>query len=425
MNSKVRVLVFPCGSESASEIHQALRHSVHVELFGASSVEDHGRVRFQNYIGDVPNIADASFDASFARIVADHSIDMVFATHDTVLDYLAPRADALGFFLVNGDAAATHVARRKSATYTLFDDCAWSPAMFSNVDAVKSWPAVVKPDLGQGGQGVAVVRNANEAWTAIEATRHPVLVEYLPGEEITVDCFTDFERELVWAGPRTRERVRAGISMRSRFVELTPDIREIAETINARVAMRGPWFFQLKRAANGEWKLLEISCRIAGTMVAQRARGINLPLMAVQDFMKRKLLPLDCKHVPLIERNIATRAVFDYEYDDVFVDLDDTLIIDGRVTPSVIAFLYQAQGDGKRITLITRHRHDVNTTLRDARIGAGLFDAIIHIDDIQRKSAHIKERAIFVDNHFPERLDVSRENGIPVFDVDRIEFLLR
>jgi hypothetical protein len=44
---RTRVLVFPCGAETATEIHQALRYSLHVELFGASSVDDHGRFRFK------------------------------------------------------------------------------------------------------------------------------------------------------------------------------------------------------------------------------------------------------------------------------------------------------------------------------------------------------------------------------------------
>jgi hypothetical protein len=35
----------------------------------------------------------------------------------------------------------------------------------------------------------------------------------------------------------------------------------------------------------------------------------------------------------------------------------------------------------------------------------------------------VRAPAIFIDNHFPERLDVSRRHGIPVFDVDAMDLL--
>jgi hypothetical protein len=425
MNKKVRVLVFPCGSENAAEIHQALRYSLHVELFGASSVDDHGRFRFERYTGDLPKISDPQFDDAFTRLLVELDIDVVFATHDTVLDYLATRANQMGVTLVNGDPESTAIARRKSATYRLFADSNWVPRVFSSVNDVSEWPIIVKPDLGQGGQGVTLVHAAQQARDVIRNMENPILVEYLPGDEITVDCFTDKQRRLVWAGPRSRERVRAGITMRSRLLELTPEIDAIAREINSRVRLRGPWFFQLKADKNGHWKLLEISCRVAGTMVAQRACGINLPLMAVQDYLERDLVALRNPHVNLVERNIATRTALDFDYDTVFVDLDDTLILGGYAVPQTMAFLYQSLASGKKINLITRHRFDVATTLTNARIDIGIFDRIIVVSEGESKADHITPTSIFIDNHFPERMDVARRLSIPVLDVDMIEFLIR
>jgi hypothetical protein len=422
---RTRVLVFPCGAEPASEIHQALRYSLHVELFGASSVDDHGRFRFENYHGGLPRVDDPAFDAAFAELITRLEIDLVFPTHDTVCAYLAPRAAAMGFHLVNGDERTARICRRKSATYALFADAPWAPDVYGDVDAVNAWPAIVKPDLGQGGQGVTRVSDSAEARAAMASMSDPLLVEYLPGEELTIDCFTDRHGRVLWAGPRTRERVRAGISMRSRMLDPTPEIAAIAETINDRLTFRGPWFFQLKQDGDGEWKLLEVACRTAGAMTAQRARGINLPLMAVQDFLGRDLLTLPEPRVRLIDRRIATAAELEHDYEDVFVDLDDTLIIDSQVTPSVIAFLYQQKARGKRIVLITRHAHDFAATLEQACLPTRLFDDVVRITDGSPKSAHMSERAIFIDNHFPERLAVSTALGIPALDVDMLEYFIR
>lgn len=419
----VNVLVFPCGSENASEIHQALMHSIHVRLFGASSVDDHGRQLYGTYNGNLPRIDDEHFDQAFAALLDEWQIDLVFATHDTVQAYLSERIERFGVALVNGDPQTCALARRKSSTYTAFADQPWVPAVYSSPEDVEQWPAVVKPDLGQGGQGFERVADAQEARAALERTHRPLLVEYLPGEEITVDCFSDFQHELRWVGPRNRERVRAGISMRSTFPAPDPSIQAIAATLNNRLRLRGPWFFQLKRDRQQRWKLLEISCRVAGSMVAQRALGVNLPLMAIHDHLQRHVTPLPQTAVSLIERRILTVAQLDWSFDTVYIDFDETVIRDGRAIPSTLHFLYRMQCKGKRLVLLTRHASDPRDTLRNARIAVELFDEIIHITDGRAKSEFVRDHSIFIDNHFPERLDVATHCAIPVFDVDALEFL--
>lgn len=418
----VNVLVFPCGSENASEIHQALMHSIHVNLFGASSVDDHGRFLFARYVGDLPRIDAPEFDAKFASLLAQWDIQLLFATHDSVQHYLSRRVAAWNVALVNGDTNASLTSRQKSLTYGLFSDQPWTPAVYRSVAHVDRWPVVVKPDMGQGGQGVSLVQTAAEADAASAQLEAPLLVEYLPGEEITVDCFTDRNRRIVWVGPRTRERVRAGIAMRCRPLTLSAEIETIARLINQRLTLRGPWFFQLKKAHDGAWKLLEISCRVAGAMVTQRARGVNLPLMAVLDFMRRDVMALPQSGVNLVERRITTLAQLDEDFDTVYVDFDETVIKDGKAIPSTLYFLYRMLDKGKRLVLITRHVGDPLHALGEARIDPKLFDEIIHLDNGEKKSAFIHGRAIFVDNHFPERLDVATTCGIPVFDVDALEF---
>jgi hypothetical protein len=418
----VNVLVFPCGSENASEIHQALMHSIHVNLFGASSVDDHGRFLFARYVGDLPRIDAPDFDAKFASLLAQWGIQLVFATHDSVQHYLSARVAAWNVALVNGDTNASLTSRQKSLTYGLFSDQPWTPTVYRSVEHVQHWPVVVKPDMGQGGQGVSLVQTAAQADAASAQLEAPLLVEYLPGEEITVDCFTDRNRRIVWVGPRTRERVRAGIAMRCRPLTLSAEIETIAQLINQRLTLRGPWFFQLKKDHGGAWKLLEISCRVAGAMVTQRARGVNLPLMAVLDFMRRDVMALPLSGVNLVERRITTLAQLDEDFDTVYVDFDETVIKDGKAIPSTLYFLYRMLDKGKRLVLITRHVGNPLDALGEARIDPKLFDEIIHLDNGEKKSAFIHGRAIFVDNHFPERLDVATTCGIPVFDVDALEF---
>ncbi len=421
--SKVRVLVFPCGSEIGLEIAAALGQSLHVELYGASSREDYGSLAFARY-AEVPNIASPDFDIRFARLLSDWCIDLVFATHDSGQAYLAPRIADWGGCLVNGDSELARIARSKAATYGLFGNMPWCPHVYEGIDSIDSWPVVVKPDQGQGGQGVRLAHTADELAVALAATQQPLICEYLPGEELTVDCFTDRHGRLLYLGPRSRERIVGGIAMCSRRVASDARLRQVAESIGQRLSLRGPWFFQLKRDRQGQWKLLELSSRLSSSSVMQRASGVNLPLMAVQDHMGRDLTVLEDIRVSRVERRLATSAVLDYDFDTACFDLDDTLLCDGMANPCAMRLAYRLLQLGKRLVLLTRHPDDPLPALEAAHISATLFERIVHLRQGEPKSAYIPLPAIFIDNHFPERLEVSRRLGVPVFDVDTLDLLI-
>lgn len=419
---RIKVLVLPCGSEVGLEIGRALSRSIHVDLHGASSRDDHGRLAFARY-AELPNIGETQFDACFAELLARWKIDLVLATHDSVMAYLAPRMAAWGVYLVNGDPQSTQVARSKAATYAFFAGELWSPRLFAELDEIEQWPVLLKPDQGQGGQGVTLAADRAAAETALAMIEQPLICEYLPGEELTVDCFSDWRGRLLYIGPRSRERVVGGIAMRSRRLPLSDEVESIAATIHQRLKLRGPWFFQLKRDAVGQYKLLEVSCRLSSSSVVQRAAGVNLPLMAVQDCMERDQIVLDEPRMTLLERRLSSHAELAHDFDTAYLDFDDTLVCDGRANPQAMRFAYRLLEMGKRLILLTRHAGNLEAALAEARITASLFDEIIHLRAGEPKSSAIEGAAIFIDNHFPERLDVARNRGIPVFDVDALELL--
>lgn len=419
---RIKVLVLPCGSEVGLEIAHALQRSVHVELYGASSRDDHGRLSFDRY-ATLPTIGDAHFDAHFAELLARWQIDVVFATHDSVMAYLAVRMPAWGVHLINGDPQSAYVARSKAATYAALAGQPWLPRLFANLDDVEHWPVLLKPDQGQGGHGVTIAPDRATAEIALAALELPLICEYLPGDELTVDCFSDWRGTLLYVGPRSRERVVGGISMRSRRKPVSDEISRIALAIHQRLTLRGPWFFQLKRDAEAQYKLLEFSCRLSSSSVVQRAAGVNLPLMAVQDFMQRDLMIMDEPHVSLTERRLATHVELAFDFDTAYLDFDDTLVCAGRANPLAMRFAYRLLEMGKRLILLTRHEGDLLAALAEARITESLFDHIIHLRAGEAKSSVIEGAAIFIDNHFPERMDVARNCRIPVFDVDALELL--
>ena len=123
-----------------------------------------------------------------------------------------------------------------------------------------------------------------------------------------------------------------------------------------------------------------------------------------------------------MDRDLSTTFKILYDYDRVYVDLDDTLIVENQVNYELISFLYKCMNEGKRLILVTRHAVDPLLTLEKFKI-YNFFDEIIHLDRESNKSDYIYDNSIFIDDSHSERVKVYKKNNIPVFDVNMIDTL--
>lgn len=252
-----------------------------------------------------------------------------------------------------------------------------------------------------------------------------MICEYLPNEEYTVDCLTDKNGALKAVMPRSRKRLMAGVCVAGQNELLTSEINKIAQIINERLNFKGLWYFQIKKDTNNKFKLLEISTRCAGTMCLSRAQGVNLPLLSVYTEMGFDISVSKNPYNIIMDRTLVSRYKIDYDYEIVYFDFDDTLIINDSVHLPAIRFLYQCKNQNKKIVLITKHEKDLNETLDKYAISTNLFDNILHLKIDDKKIDFIKsKKAIFIDNAFQERKAVQDKFNIPVFDVEGLEVLL-
>lgn len=424
MEHPVNVLIFPCGAENAIEAFLALKDVVNIKIFGASGKSDHGEYVFKNYIPDVPLISSKIFNDFFISLLRQYEIDVVIPTHDDVVLKLAEMDNPTkAKFLIHGLKQAI-VARSKKQTYQFFRNYSFVPQFFETVKDISEYPVFVKPDKGQGGKGAFVAQSAAE-FSSLDIENY-VISEYLPGDELTVDCFTDYKGKLVFVGPRKRDRVSNGISVRSYNVELEPWISEIASIISRNLNLNGLWYFQLKKDKSGFYKLMEISLRISGSMNLFRNKGINFPLLAVYNAFGIDTEVIENPINIEVDRALFNRYRHDFDYQYIYIDFDETITRHGKPNPEVILFLYNALNKGKKIFLLTRHEYDIHATLDTLRIHAGIFEEIFHLKNSEKKSDFIRnsENSIFIDNAYRERKAVHTETGIPVFDVDAVSLLI-
>lgn len=428
MSVKHRALVFPAGSEIGMEIFNSLKYSHHVELYGASGKNDHASFVYQpdHYAEDSGLYVDRpDFVERLNRIIDGWDIEFIFPTHDTVANFLAANQKNLHAYVVTSCAETNRIARFKSLTYKEFRGFDFCPKVYTSPYGDVCYPFFLKPDDGQGGKGTFKAESRRDLDYYLDKFPDLLVMEYLPGEEYSVDCFTDFSGKLRFVGPRTRERIQMGISFRSSSVKVTEEILGIAQAINDTVSLNGAWFFQIKRDPQNRFKLLEFAPRQSSTMGLYRHTGVNFALLSLFNAMKMPVDLLPGEYSVQLDRCLHNRFRADLSFSAVYIDYDETIVIGNHVHERVIAFLYQCRNRGIRIVLLTKHRGDIREALSRCCIAENLFDEIVHMTDEQNKCDFIDpEGAIFIDNYWYDRRTVKERLGIAVFDVDAIDCLL-
>lgn len=416
------VLVFPCGSEIGLEVNRALSKSKNFKLFGANSSSDHGKFVYENYIEGVPFVTSPNFIDSINSICDKYKIDFIVPAHDSVVLSLAYNANNLKAKIVTSCYETCRLCRSKKETYLKFDDIIPVPKIYNNYDTI-NFPVFLKPEIGQGAKGTYKANNINDVLYHIERDKTLMVLEYLPGKEYTIDCFTNKYGELLFCEGRYRERINNGITNSSKLVK-NEKFKEIAEKINTKLSFRGMWFFQVKEDLHGKLVLMEISPRIAGTMGLFRTMGVNFVELALYDQMDIDVKILFNEIDIEVDKALSLKYKLKYEYKNVYIDFDDTIICNGKVNPDIMKYLYQVKNEGKHIILITKHNGNIKDSLIKYKIHQNLFDEIIHILSNENKADYIKfDKSIFIDDSFFERNSVYETHKIPVFGIDAIDAL--
>ena len=423
MHNYLNILVFPGGTEIGLEIHRALSHCKEVRLFSAGiGVSNHASYVFTNHF-KIPSIHEQGWIDALNKVIDDNSIDYIFPAYDDIIVALAQNANFIHAKLIASPIETCLITRSKSATYRHLANFIPVPIIFEDKDIVDQYPVFVKPDRGQGSVNAKVIQNRMELEAAINANDEMLILEYLPGEEYTVDCFSDRDAGLLFCGGRRRIRTKSGISLNCTHV-IDPIFEDYAKCISEHLVFCGAWFFQVKKDCRGTFKLLEIAPRIAGTMALHRVQGINFPLLSIYEQERIQLTILKNNVNIEIDRALTNRYRHNISYSTAYIDLDDTLILNESINLMVIRFVFQCLNKGIKIILLTKHAENVNQTLIKYRLN-GIFDDVIHIHKSQNKFDFIKgKNAILIDDSFSERKAVTDMLGILTFDCSMLELLL-
>ncbi len=418
------VLVFPGGSEISNEINKSLKNCKDITLYSVNSnIPNNSPYIYRNHFV-LPSIKSCNWIDKLNTLIKENNITHIIPAYDKILIELVKNRKKIKAKVIAPPKRTCYITRSKKRTYNFFSGSLPVPKLYTNIKEITEWPVFLKPDKGQGSENTYKVQNIKELNYYRNKFPNQLILEYLPGKEFTVDCFTSRQKGLQFCSGRERIKTKNGISINSKTVD-NFEFKRYAQTIQSKLEIYGSWFFQIKRDKYGQLKLLEIAPRIAGTMATNRVKGINFPLLSIYESEGKKISILTNDYIVEIHRSLTNKYRKTINFDYVYIDFDDTIVINKKVNLLVISFLYQCKNFNKKIILVTRSKKNILDKLSKYSISFKLFDKIHQVAKNESKSSYInKKNSIFIDDSFSERKEISQNTGVPTFDLSMLEFLI-
>lgn len=415
------ILIAPGTTLVAKEIHDSLIFSKGVNLFGAGYLmPDEVQPSF-NYLdyAFLPPLEEEGVNFKLIEFLDKFQIDFVFLAHDEWI-YRFKDYDKLGnTYICKHPSKTIDITSFKSKTYEHLQHLGFTPEVYKSLDDVLDYPFIMKPDRGQGSKGFIKVDNdqqLKEILLHIVDLNGVVISEFLPGEEHTIDCFTDNDGTLLFASCRIRSVIENGLSSTTQL-DSNPELLEMATIINSHLCFNGAWFFQVRNDRSGSPKLLEIACRVAGASGVQRAIGVNLSELWLYNSQNLPISVLKNAFLPKRIISNSSKVILNQQFDQIYVDFDDCLFVKGSLNVELLSFLEAEKLKNVDLILISRHRGDLKAKIDALGIGE-LFTHIHHIQDGSKKSAYFPRSGniLFIDDSYAERSDLADFTNVNSMD---------
>lgn len=420
------VLILGGGGYNAQSVYQALKDTLRYNPILASGNDNHSSFISKDAITDLPYDYESNFILKLNEYIKKYEIDFIIPTHDTSAMILMKNENIINATIVCSPYETTRICRSKKLTYEILKEFDFCPNIYSINELDIKFPIFAKDDEGQGARNAKLI-NSFEELKMLDKNINYILCEYLPGEEITIDCLTDKNNHLVFSQPRTRERILNGISARSHNILLTDELAKIVSSISEKINFRGYWYIQCKKDEYGKYKLMEISTRFAGTFNLSKNLDVNLPLLVLEDFSNRNIDVMPNNYTITLDKGYIDRYKINYEYERVYIDFDDTLVFDRKkYNTEAMRFIYQCLNNSIELVLITKHAYNLDETMSLIKLNKSIFSKIIECPTNDMKWIYMdnKKKSIFIDNAFIERKYVKENLKMPTFDVTNIECLI-
>lgn len=235
----------------------------------------------------VPRCRDKEFIPYILALCSEEDVDAVIPLIDTELDMFAKSKKlfaGIGTDVLISDYGVIGTCSSKFATASFFNSIGLRSLqtallMQDRASIGISFPAVIKPDKGSGGEGVHFVDSQDDVDVLMRDIEEPVLQELAKGQEITIDCLVDKQGALVRFVARERLEIRAGESSKGKTFK-DNKLKDLLIRLSSELKAYGPIAIQCFRDDDG-YIFSEINPRFGGGYPLAHAAGADFPQLLI------------------------------------------------------------------------------------------------------------------------------------------------
>lgn len=316
---KIRVLITAIGGPTGYGVLKCLENKPDIYIVGVDADENCYSAGKCDAFCVVPRINSDRFFNEIMKIIESYNIDIVIPTLQDELCLFEKIKEQVKVVIPYN--VSINKLLDKIEIYSLMNEKKLTEMipkyeLITNIDEYKSglkrlgYPekkVCIKPINGHGGIGFKIVaeleevaknffnKQYNQMITSDEIERILsisfektfILMEYLPGEEYSVDVLSK-DSELIVAVPRKRERVSNGIVIGGK-VEKNEMLLEAAKDIVKAFNLNNFVNLQFRLDAQGKPKLIDLNPRFCGSQIMSLGAGINFPYLNIKMLMEEKL----------------------------------------------------------------------------------------------------------------------------------------
>lgn len=266
-----------------------------------------------------PNYVDTMID-----ICRKERVDVYFPNISAEVSAVSIRKsefDAIGTIVSIADPNAVNIANNKLHTYDFLKEHGIKIPLYYGVHCVEDFiigseklgypekPVCLKIVNGSGSRGVRIIDSTKNRYQIFayekpssfyvsyedmlsilneaEQLDEMMLVEYMPGDEYTVDLLADHGKVLYMVG---RENIVSLMSVaQESVVKKIDSAYEISEQIVKALSFEGNIGFDFMCDAHGIPVLMDINPRLTATVSVIAAAGVNLPYLRIKQLIGEEL----------------------------------------------------------------------------------------------------------------------------------------
>ncbi|MCM1367589.1 MAG: ATP-grasp domain-containing protein [Roseburia sp.] len=219
----------------------------------------------------VPRVTDAGYIDELVRLCKDKAISLVVPTIDTELEILAENKSRIeresGAIVMISNAQSVAACCNKHKTAAFLKERGFDFPRVVTKEEIASgkvkFPLFIKPENGSSSKDAFKVTSFKQLDAFCEFIHCPIVQEFVEGTEYTVDCFCDFDGNVISVVPRIRLATRGGEIMRGK-IDGNERVSAVAKRLVKEFGFIGQTTVQCFLCEDGAVKIIEINPRFGG-----------------------------------------------------------------------------------------------------------------------------------------------------------------